>query len=115
MRATRRMIAGAIALALTISCAGDRGPDAPNVARAPEAQAPATSGTQPLAAVTRKTHKPKGAGAPDFGFMVTPADYTANYSDQPVFRLKTDSPPRSRPGCRRSSSRSTSGRTRSSI
>ena len=42
--------------------------------------------------MTRKTHKPKGSGAPDFGFMVTPADYTANYSDQPVFRLKTDFP-----------------------
>ena len=40
MRATRRTSAGAIALALTISCAGDRGSDAPNVARAPEAQAP---------------------------------------------------------------------------
>ena len=29
---------------------------------------------------------------PDFGFMVTPAEYTQSYSDQPVFRLKTDFP-----------------------
>jgi hypothetical protein len=29
---------------------------------------------------------------PDFGFMVSPAEYQAKYSNQPVFRLKTDYP-----------------------
>lgn len=36
--------------------------------------------------------KPKGTGVPDFGFMVSPADYAAKYSDHPVFRLKIDFP-----------------------
>jgi hypothetical protein len=36
--------------------------------------------------------KQKGAGFPDFGFMVTPQEYYASYSDQPVFRLKADYP-----------------------
>lgn len=34
----------------------------------------------------------KGVGFPDFGFMVTPSEYAAKYSDQPIFRLKTDFP-----------------------
>lgn len=34
----------------------------------------------------------KGVGFPDFGFMVSPAECAAKYSDQPVFRLKTDFP-----------------------
>ena len=38
--------------------------------------------------------KQKGSGFPDFGFMVTPAEYAAKYSDQPVFRLKADFPNR---------------------
>ena len=29
---------------------------------------------------------------PDFGFMVSPEEYQAKYSDQPIFRLKTDYP-----------------------
>lgn len=29
---------------------------------------------------------------PDFGFMVSPAEYRAKYASQPVFRLKTDYP-----------------------
>ena len=36
--------------------------------------------------------KDKGEGFPDFGFMVTPQEYYANYSDQPIFRLKADFP-----------------------
>ncbi len=31
-------------------------------------------------------------GFPDFGFMVSPADYVSKYSDQPIFRLKADFP-----------------------
>jgi hypothetical protein len=31
-------------------------------------------------------------GFPDFGFMVSSADYFAKYSDQPIFRLKADFP-----------------------
>lgn len=36
--------------------------------------------------------KQKGSGFPDFGFMVTPAEYAAKYSKEPVFRLKADFP-----------------------
>ena len=34
---------------------------------------------------------PKGLGGrfPDFGFMVSPAEYQAKYAGEPVFRLKT--------------------------
>jgi hypothetical protein len=38
------------------------------------------------------SQKQKGAGFPDFGFMVTPSEYAEKYADQPVFRLKTDFP-----------------------
>ncbi|HXE13059.1 MAG TPA: hypothetical protein VN633_13115 [Bryobacteraceae bacterium] len=34
----------------------------------------------------------KGVGFPDFGFMVTPSEYAAKYSNQPIFRLKADFP-----------------------
>ncbi|MFC3193794.1 hypothetical protein ACFODZ_06035 [Marinicella sediminis] len=40
-------------------------------------------------------HKPMPrdfSGFPDFGYMVSMSDYEANYSDHPVFRLKTDFP-----------------------
>ena len=36
--------------------------------------------------------KQSGAGFPDFGFMVSPSEYASKYSDQKVFRLKTDFP-----------------------
>lgn len=36
--------------------------------------------------------KPKASSVPDFGFMVTPAEYAASYSNDPVFRLKIDFP-----------------------
>ena len=36
--------------------------------------------------------KERGMSFPDFGFMVKPADYIQNYSDQPIFRLKADFP-----------------------
>jgi hypothetical protein len=38
-----------------------------------------------------------GEGFPDFGFMVTPQEYYAKYSDQPIFRLKADFP-KTKPG-----------------
>jgi hypothetical protein len=94
-RESRYATFGAITLALGIGCTGGPGASAPGAASAPPAQTAPTAGPQPLvaeAAVARKVHKPKGAGVPDFGFMVTPSDYAANYSDQPVFRLKADFP-----------------------
>jgi hypothetical protein len=51
------------------------------------AQSPAAVSAQALSA-----RKQKGSGFPDFGFMVMPAEYAAKYSDQPIFRLKTDFP-----------------------
>jgi hypothetical protein len=51
------------------------------------AQAPTPVSAQALSA-----RKQKGSGFPDFGFMVTPSEYAAKYSDQPVFRLKADFP-----------------------
>jgi hypothetical protein len=52
------------------------------------------SAQQPMAASAKllSATKEKGSGFPDFGFMVTPAEYAAKYSDQPVFRLKADFP-----------------------
>ncbi len=47
--------------------------------------------TGPTAEAMRGLER-KAAGFPDFGFMVTPAEYAAKYSDQPIFRLKTDFP-----------------------
>ncbi len=49
---------------------------------------------QPLSTSAKQleARKQKGSGFPDFGFMVSPAEYAAKYSDQPVFRLKTDFP-----------------------
>ena len=49
---------------------------------------------QPLSASAQQLveRKQKGSGFPDFGFMVSPAEYAAKYSDQPVFKLKTDFP-----------------------
>ena len=51
------------------------------------AQTPAAVSAQALSA-----RKQKGYGFPDFGFMVTPAEYASKYSDQPIFRLKADFP-----------------------
>lgn len=39
-----------------------------------------------------RSMKYEGLGFPDFGFMVTPAEYRSTYSDQPIFKLKTDFP-----------------------
>lgn len=36
--------------------------------------------------------KQTGTTFPDFGFMVTPADYINKYSNEPIFRLKADFP-----------------------
>src|SRR5271165_81062 len=51
------------------------------------AQAPMAVSAQALSA-----REQKGSGFPDFGFMVTPSEYAAKYSGQPVFRLKADFP-----------------------
>src|SRR5690242_16967634 len=50
------------------------------------------STNEKLSAQRLSAQKERGSGFPDFGFMVTPAEYAANYSDQPIFRLKTDFP-----------------------
>jgi hypothetical protein len=51
------------------------------------------SAQQPAVTATAlSAKKQKGGGFPDFGFMVTPAEYAAKYSDHPVFRLKSDFP-----------------------
>ena len=49
---------------------------------------------QPLSASAQQLveRKQKGSGFPGFGFMVSPAEYAAKYSYQPVFKLKTDFP-----------------------
>jgi hypothetical protein len=39
-----------------------------------------------------QTVKQAGTTFPDFGFMVTPADYVNKYSNEPIFRLKADFP-----------------------
>jgi hypothetical protein len=41
---------------------------------------------------TKAEQSTRHATFPDFGFMVTPAEYIQSYSDQPVFRLKSDFP-----------------------
>src|ERR1700684_4547021 len=46
----------------------------------------------PVSARQWEASKPKGSVFPDFDFMVSPAEYAAKYSDQPIFRLKTDFP-----------------------
>ncbi|HEU4693928.1 MAG TPA: hypothetical protein VFS23_36435 [Vicinamibacterales bacterium] len=56
----------------------------------PVAETPTTGATPSTGAL--EAHKHKGAGFPDFGFMVTPVEYAEKYSDEPVFRLKTDFP-----------------------
>ena len=104
----------AIALALSIGCTG-------NLAAHAQSD-PATKGAgtpkeltiaQKGSAVALSAREQKSSGVPDFGFMVTPAEYAAKYSDQPVFRLKTDFQESAPPGCPPSSSRLTSGETRS--
>lgn len=55
-------------------------------APAPAAQ-PLSDSAKKLAEV-----KEQGVGFPDFGFMVSPAEYVSKYSDQPIFRLKADFP-----------------------
>ena len=44
------------------------------------------------AAPAPKAARKLNAKFPDFGFMVSPEEYRAKYSDQPIFRLKTDYP-----------------------
>src|SRR5579871_3866010 len=69
----KRFAASALALTLALSNAF--------------AQQPAAVSAQALTA-----KKQKGSGFPDFGFMVTPAEYAGKYSHEPVFRLKADFP-----------------------
>lgn len=76
-----------LTLALTIGYAGTLVSDAQSTAGA---RTQAGDAQQP--GVAAHERRPKGSGVPDFGFMVTPAEYAANYSDQPVFRLKIDFP-----------------------
>jgi len=91
--ARHRNTARALALALSMGGAGH----AASCARsAPDPQsAPALTGltsAQMASANVLDARNQKGSGVPDFGFMVTPAEYAATYSDEPVFRLKIDFP-----------------------
>lgn len=82
-----------LALALATGCACNSSSQPPSTSGTPGAQAPTgPTGTQKSPASALASHRPAGSGVPDFGFMVTPAEYTASYSDQPVFRLKIDFP-----------------------
>jgi hypothetical protein len=47
---------------------------------------------QALSAQVLTARKLKGLGFPDFGFMIPAAEYRAKYSNEPIFRLKTDFP-----------------------
>lgn len=46
--------------------------------------------TAALAALEKQNYEENGF--PDFGYMVSPQEYREKYSDQPIFRLKTDFP-----------------------
>lgn len=88
------MIAGALSLTLPQTgtaqqSPGEINPLCPDNATAPlppDATKPAPQGADPAA--FDFTSNPY----PDFGFMVTPQEYFFCWSDQPVFRLKTDFP-----------------------
>jgi hypothetical protein len=60
----------------------------------PAQPAPESKMTPPQSpsAIALSAEKERGMSFPDFGFMVKPADYIQNYSDQPIFRLKADFP-----------------------
>lgn len=71
--------------------------------RGAEAPAPSAAGADARAAapaeepmVAAREWGPNGLNVPDFGYMVTPAEYAEKYADQPVFHLKVDFP-RERP------------------
>src|ERR1700748_2355627 len=51
-----------------------------------------TPSPESASAKALSAEKERGVSFPDFGFMVKPADYIQNYSDQPIFRLKADFP-----------------------
>ena len=78
-RSTRVVCSSTVLLALAAWLAG--------VAFRAAAQEPAAVSAEALSA-----RKMKGAGFPDFGFMVSSSEYAQKYSGQPVFRLKTDFP-----------------------
>ena len=78
---------GTLALAWTGVAAFAAGCE-PRTTRAPE---PAPS-TAPSGAASSAPAKASSARFPDFGFMVSPAEYHAKYQDQPIFRLKSDVP-----------------------
>lgn len=59
---------------------------------APVAVVQKDSAAEPSSAQMLDKEKQRGIGFPDFGFMIAPAEYIQNYSDQPIFRLKTDFP-----------------------
>jgi hypothetical protein len=80
VRGVTTLLAGAAAF-----CIFGCGPTTQPVAEHPPSR-------ENLSAQRLSAQKEKGSGFPDFGFMVTPAEYTQKYSDQPIFRLKTDFP-----------------------
>lgn len=77
-----------LAIVLAPSSPAAQTPSGPLPAMAPKSAAPHLAAT-PQALLARKQ---KGHDFPDFGFMVTPQEYAAKWSDQPIFRLKADFP-----------------------
>ncbi|MGH9457606.1 MAG: hypothetical protein ACRD2J_08210, partial [Thermoanaerobaculia bacterium] len=98
MRPVRKPLLAILVLALLsglAACVRDEGATRP-AGEQPAGDAAEFAATTP-AAQALWDRKDKAESFPDFGFMVTPQEYFANYSDQPVFRLKTDFP-RALPG-----------------
>jgi hypothetical protein len=54
-------------------------------------ETPVTEKT-PIALTALEKQNYEENGFPDFGYMVSPQEYREKYSDQPIFRLKTDFP-----------------------
>src|SRR5688572_19669766 len=78
----------AVGLSLTSGGASAQQKPAP-VRKQLTAQAPAAAATLLR---TPEGYKLKESHFPDFGYMVSPQEYLEKYSDQPIFRLKTDFP-----------------------
>lgn len=86
------VIAGVCVIGLW-SCKSDTKETAPAQEAAGEAPAAVQlTAAQRTSAAALLARKQKGSGFPDFGFMVSPQEYNLSYSDQPIFRLKTDFP-----------------------
>jgi len=72
----------ALALAFSAGCTAQPASHAQTPSTTVAAQTPARlTDAQKLSVIALNARRPRGSGAPDFGFMVTPAEYAANYAD----------------------------------